>query len=69
MLIDYSAIKLLKESGKISNDAVFVNGNSGDFITGGHMLHNNYLDFDKLIKVIINNIFFLHSLESCRLIN
>jgi len=52
VLIDYSAVKFLKESGQISKDAIFVNGNSGDFITGGHIrpeIHN----VDQLIKSIV----------------
>ena len=57
VLIDYSAVKFLKESGKISKDAIFVNGNSGDFITGGHIkseiLSNNEYNVDQLIKSII----------------
>ncbi len=51
-LIDYSAVKFLKESGQISKDAIFVNGNSGDFITGGHIkpeIHN----VDQLIKSVV----------------
>jgi asparagine synthase (glutamine-hydrolysing) len=32
-----SATKYLKESGWIDADAVFVNGNTGDFISGGHI--------------------------------
>ncbi|MGR8932920.1 MAG: asparagine synthase-related protein [Gammaproteobacteria bacterium] len=32
-----SALKYLKESGWIEDDAVFVNGNTGDFISGGHI--------------------------------
>jgi len=31
-----STIKYLKEMGWINRDAVFINGNSGDFISGGH---------------------------------
>jgi asparagine synthase (glutamine-hydrolysing) len=30
------SVKFLKENKIISNDAVFISGNSGDFITGGH---------------------------------
>jgi asparagine synthase (glutamine-hydrolysing) len=58
ILIDFSAVKLLKESGKISKDAIFVNGNAGDFISGGHidpqlLINNNNLDSQQLIKSII----------------
>jgi asparagine synthase (glutamine-hydrolysing) len=56
VLIDYSAVKILKESGKISKEAIFVNGNSGDFITGGHVnpdIQSNYnIGIDGLINLI-----------------
>jgi asparagine synthase (glutamine-hydrolysing) len=32
-----STVRILKESGWIDEDAVFINGNSGDFISGGHI--------------------------------
>jgi asparagine synthase (glutamine-hydrolysing) len=32
-----STVRVLKESGWIDKDAVFINGNSGDFISGGHI--------------------------------
>jgi asparagine synthase (glutamine-hydrolysing) len=32
-----SSVKFLKENELIKDDAVFVNGNSGDFISGGHI--------------------------------
>ena len=35
-----STIKYLKDLNWIDNDAVFINGNSGDFITGGHINKN-----------------------------
>ena len=57
VLIDYSAVKFLKESGQISKDAIFVNGNSGDFITGSHIkpeiLSNNEHNVDQLIKSVV----------------
>jgi asparagine synthase (glutamine-hydrolysing) len=34
---EVNAIGILKNSGKISSDAIFVNGNTGDFISGGHI--------------------------------
>jgi asparagine synthase (glutamine-hydrolysing) len=40
-----STVRILKESGWINNDAIFINGNSGDFISGGHInstLFNRY---------------------------
>jgi len=66
VLIDYSAVKLLKETGKISNEAIFVNGNSGDFITGGHLPSSDKVfkcnDKDYLINSIIDK---HYSLWSC----
>jgi asparagine synthase (glutamine-hydrolysing) len=38
VLIDYSAVKRVKDSRKISKESIFINGNSGDFVTGGHVL-------------------------------
>jgi asparagine synthase (glutamine-hydrolysing) len=32
-----SAVKYLKEKNLVDSDAIFINGNSGDFITGGHI--------------------------------
>lgn len=34
---DFLAMKVLKEDGWLAEDAIMVNGNSGDFITGGHV--------------------------------
>ena len=66
VLIDYSAVKFLKESGKISKDAIFVNGNSGDFITGGHLLPDNTRNEDEVKGHLIRSIFEKHySLWSC----
>jgi asparagine synthase (glutamine-hydrolysing) len=31
------AVKYLKEKSLVDSDAIFINGNSGDFITGGHI--------------------------------
>lgn len=36
-LQEVNAVRLLKYSGKISTDAIIVNGNTGDFISGGHI--------------------------------
>jgi asparagine synthase (glutamine-hydrolysing) len=60
-----STIKYLKESQLISDDAVFINGNSGDFISG---LHLNYLlksdcevrDIDARKENILNSIIKKH---------
>jgi len=37
VLIDYSAVNVLSSSGVVDDHAVFVNGNSGDFISGAHI--------------------------------
>ena len=34
---EFTAVRLLKKSGWIHNDAIFVNGMSGDFLTGSHI--------------------------------
>ena len=34
---EFTAVRILKESGWISDDAIFVNGMSGDFLTGSHI--------------------------------
>lgn len=34
---EFTAVRLLKESGWIPDDAIFVNGMSGDFLTGSHI--------------------------------
>ena len=52
VLIDYSAIKILKESRKISKEAIFINGNSGDFITGGHIISDSK-SIDRLISSVV----------------
>ena len=53
------SVKYLKENKLIDKDAVFINGNSGDFITGGHMskmyqfCDQKYLDRN-IFEVMIN---------------
>ncbi|MBT5399499.1 asparagine synthase [bacterium] len=55
-----SGVKYLKESGWIDNDAIFINGNSGDFISGGHIpvtdidniANKNYSDQKRLDAVL-----------------
>jgi asparagine synthase (glutamine-hydrolysing) len=34
---EFSAVRLLKESNWVSDDAIFINGMSGDFLTGSHI--------------------------------
>ena len=47
-----SSISYLKKLNLIQDDAVFINGNSGDFISGGHIKHLN-LNSDKNLKEIV----------------
>jgi asparagine synthase (glutamine-hydrolysing) len=54
-LQDVLAIKQLKERNIIDQDAVIVNGNTGDYISGGHMppsFTNNILNIDAMPKII-----------------
>ena len=39
-----STVRILKESGWIEEDAIFINGNTGDFISGGHINSKIYRD-------------------------
>jgi len=60
-----STIKYLNENNLIDKDAVFINGNSGDFISGGHILgkvqEDNYnLDKEKRIDIILDQIIKKH---------
>ena len=48
-----STVRILKESGWIDNNAIFINGNSGDFISGGHI---NSTLYSKSILEKKNNI-------------
>ncbi len=63
-----TTVKYLHESGWIDHDAIFVNGNSGDFISGGHIpasltTHLNCRDsndcIDKLLNIFIDKHFSL----------
>jgi len=66
VLIDYSAVKKIKESGKISEDSIFVNGNTGDFITGGHLLTSSETHDNKIKNYLIQIFIEKHySLWSC----
>jgi len=66
ILIDYSAVKKIKESGKISKDAIFVNGSTGDFITGGHLLPDSVANDNEIKDYLIQSIIEKHySLWSC----
>jgi asparagine synthase (glutamine-hydrolysing) len=68
VLIDYNAVHNLCANNKIDSDAVFVNGNAGDFITGNHIDPYFYNMDDSTIDVkqIINNYIDKHySLWGC----
>jgi asparagine synthase (glutamine-hydrolysing) len=56
ILNDYYAILMMRERGVIPDDAVFINGQSGDFLTGGHIpdLENNNYETSFLIEKIID---------------
>lgn len=55
---EYSAIRYLHESGKMPQNAIIINGQSGDYISGGH-IHPEYTknsspNADLFYKLIIN---------------
>ena len=58
------AVKYLKDNNKINENAIFINGNSGDFITGGHMskmykfCNKNHLCND-IYKIVIDKYYSL----------
>ncbi len=54
-LQDVSAVAYLKDNNLISKDAIFVNGNTGDFISGGHVptsLKEESLSSDDFIQIL-----------------
>jgi asparagine synthase (glutamine-hydrolysing) len=55
VLSDYYAILMMRERGLIPYDAIFINGQSGDFLTGGHIpeIHNKEEDINFLLNNII----------------
>lgn len=60
-----STIKYLKELNWISNDAIFINGNTGDFISGSHInplkkILNNNLNKKERKENILNNLINKH---------
>jgi len=67
IVMDYTAIKAIKYLNIIDSNAVFVNGNSGDFITGGHIFdfeHNN--SNDSGVEAVLDRIIEKHySLWEC----
>jgi asparagine synthase (glutamine-hydrolysing) len=57
-LQEVNAIGLLKKSGKISKDAIFINGNTGDFISGGHIplsLKVKKINSDNTANILTNS--------------
>ncbi len=60
VLIDYNAVYSLHVNNRIDSNAVFINGNAGDFITGGHIDSYFYnmdfynIDFDQIITNYID---------------
>lgn len=60
VLIDYSAVKMLLEGNHIKSDAIFINGMSGDFITGGHINpQHNKLNLNDFVETIMQKHFSL----------
>ena len=57
---DYSAVKKLIDDHDIAKDAIFINGNSGDFITGGYIISQNSNDLESGIDVLIDSILNKH---------
>ncbi len=62
---DINSLKYLKENGFVDEDAVFINGNSGDYISGGH-IKKELVEFDKTLTcdekkdIIYNEMFKKH---------
>ena len=58
VMMDYYAIVLMREEGLIPDDAIFINGQSGDFITGGHI--PDIQNKEENIKFLLNKIIGKH---------
>jgi asparagine synthase (glutamine-hydrolysing) len=59
---DLDTLLLLRRSGKLADDAIIVNGQSGDFITGGHIpeiITKEDVTIKQFMQVIIENHFSL----------
>jgi len=56
VMMDYYAIVLMREEGLIPDDAIFINGQTGDFLTGGHIpqIQNKQNDIKFLLNKIIS---------------
>jgi len=46
---DINSLKYLKQNGFVDENAVFINGNSGDYISGGH-IKKSLVEFDKTLS-------------------
>ena len=70
VLIDIGVIKKLYESKRISRNAVIINGNSGDFISGGHVfsrgLFKKKQTIGHFLELILNKHFSLWGLLKIR---
>ena len=55
VMMDYYAIVFMKKKGLVPDNAIFINGQTGDFLTGGHIPHiqNKQNDIQILIDKII----------------
>lgn len=56
MMTDFYALREFFQQGQISNDAVIINGQTGDFISGGHIpttFHQDEVSKDELLEAII----------------
>jgi asparagine synthase (glutamine-hydrolysing) len=66
VLIDYSIIKKLYQNKRIKKNAIIINGNSGDFISGGHVFSEAILrkkiNINQIIELIFNKHFNLWNL-------
>ncbi len=55
---EYSSIRYMHENGEIDKDAIFLNGQSGDYITGGHISQasrdNPAYNLESFYDIIIN---------------
>lgn len=60
-IADYYALRILKEEGLINfKESIIVNGQTGDFITGGHIPFNiNEISLNDIYDIIINKHFAL----------
>lgn len=66
---EYVALKILKEKGILSSDSILINGQSGDYITGGHVspfwYEKSHATYDDLIRIILNKHYDLwHTLKT-----